>query len=206
MLRKLKDALGPASKARLLRLMYSPFKLRDIVFAWYYGFPCILGWRLHGLPCVHMRNRCSIEIGQNFTAVSRWQKNSIGVIQPVVLKTLRRGARIRIGNNVGISGSTLSANLSITIGNDVLIGSGALISDCDAHPLGYEARLRDGSPNMAAVVIEDGAFIGARCIILKGVRIGRGSVIGAGSVVSRDVPAGVIAAGNPAKVVKELKS
>ena len=59
---------------------------------------------------------------------------------------------------------------------------------------------------MAAVVIEDGAFIGARCIILKGVRIGRGSVIGAGSVVSRDVPAGVIAAGNPAKVVKELKS
>lgn len=206
MLRKFKDALSPASKAQLLQLIYSPFKIRDRTFAWYHGFSCIQGWRLHGLPRVHMRDSRSIEIGQNFTAISRWQKNSIGVMQPVIMKTLRQGARIRIGNNVGISGSTLSANLSITIGNDVLIGSGALITDCDAHPLDYEERLKNGSPLMAAVVIEDGVFIGARSIILKGVRVGRGSVIGAGSVVSRDVPAGVIAVGNPAKVVKKLES
>jgi acetyltransferase-like isoleucine patch superfamily enzyme len=55
------------------------------------------------------------------------------------------------------------------------------------------------------VVIEDGVFIGARSIIIKGVTIGRGSVVGAGSVVSCDVPPQVIVAGNPAKILKELK-
>lgn len=205
MLRKFKDMLGPASKMRLLWLMYLPFKLRDLIFALYYGFHCTRGWRLHGLPRIHMRDRNSIQIGSSFTAVSRWQKNSIGVIQPVILKTLRKGACINIGDNVGLSGSTISANLSISIGNDVLVGSGALITDCDSHPLNYEARMRDESPRMAAVVIEDGVFIGARSIILKGVTIGRGSVVGAGSVVSCDVPPQVIVAGNPAKILKELK-
>jgi len=57
----------------------------------------------------------------------------------------------------------------------------------------------------APVVIEDEVFIGTSCLILKGVTIGRRSVIGAGSVVSKCIPAGVIAAGNPAKVVRELK-
>ena len=55
-------------------------------------------------------------------------------------------------------------------------------------------------------MIEDDVFIGMSCLVLKGVTIGRGSVIGAGSVVPRDVPAGVIAAGNPARVVRELTS
>lgn len=205
MLRKIKDVLGPGSKARLRRLMYAPFKLRDSAYAWYHGFRSIEGWRLDGLPCVHMRDSRSIEIGKQFSAVSRWQKNSIGVNQPVILKTLRPGARIRIGDHVGLSGCTISANQSVTIGNDVLIGSGALITDCDAHPLSYAARQRDETPAMAPVVIEDGVFIGARSIILKGVTIGRGSVIGAGSVVCRDIPEGVIAAGNPAKVLKELE-
>lgn len=204
MLRKFKDLLEPGTKTRLLWLMYLPYKLRDLIFALYYGFPCIQGWRLHGLPRIQMRDRNSIIIGSSFTAVSRWQKNSIGVIQPVILKTLRKGACIIVGDNVGLSGCTISANLSISIGNDVLVGSGALITDSDAHPLNYEARLRDESPRMAAVVLEDGVFIGARSIILKGVKIGRGSVVGAGSVVSSDVPPGVIVAGNPANILKKL--
>lgn len=204
MLRRIKDALGPAAKARLLDSIYAPFKLRDLCFAAYHGFSDIEGWRLHGLPRIHMRDRGSISIGKRFHAVSRWKKNSIGVIQPVVLKTLRKSAKIVIGDNVGVSGCTISANQLIQLGNNVLIGSGALITDCDAHPLCYEARLRDETPSMATVVIEDGAFIGARSIILKGVTIGSGSVVGAGSVVSRNVPAGVIVAGNPAKMIRRV--
>lgn len=205
MLRKIKDILGPQAKSRLLSLMYQPFRIRDVLFALYHRLGTVKGWRLHGLPCIHARDWGSIQIGENFTAVSRWQKNSIGLQQRVIMKTMRQGARIAIGRNVGISGSTISANQSITLGDDVLVGAGVLITDCDAHPVSYQARLRDEAPAMAPVVIEDGVFIGTRSIVLKGVRIGRGSVVAAGSVVVHDVPSGVIVAGNPAKVVKVIE-
>lgn len=205
MLGKIKDTLSPSAKSRLLNCFYGPFKLRDVCFAIYHGFSSVQGWRLHGLPQIHMRDRGSIKIGKNFSAVSQWRKNSIGVTQPVILKTLRKNAKILIGNNVGISGSTISANQLVEIGNDVLIGSGVLITDCDAHPVSYRNRLGGLKPKMAPVFIEDGVFIGARSIILKGVRIGRGSVIGAGSVVVKDVLPGVIAAGNPAQLIKTIE-
>ena len=82
-----------------------------------------------------------------------------------------------------------------------------VITDSDHHPVHPPASTprRFASfpaPTAAhAVVIEDDVFIGARSIVLKGVRIGAGAVVGAGSVVSRDVPAGSIVAGNPAVVV-----
>jgi len=77
--------------------------------------------------------------------------------------------------------------------------------DTDFHPL--DAALRRLEPSRGAtrpVVIEDDVFIGVNCLILKGVTIRRGSVIGAGSVVTGSVPPHVVAAGNPARVVREL--
>jgi acetyltransferase-like isoleucine patch superfamily enzyme len=136
--------------------------------------------------------------------VSSWRENSLGVFQPVILKTVRPGAILEIGDDVGISGASISASESIRIGNRVLIGSGALITDSDAHALAASERFYGSNTRTAPVVIEDEVFIGARTIILKGVRIGKGSVIGAGSVVARDVPAGVIAGGNPCQVIKSL--
>ena len=97
---------------------------------------------------------------------------------------------------------------AITIGNNVMIGSGCLIADNDAHPMDVEKRQ---VPNYydyvvsSPVVIDDDVLIGARSIILKGVHIGQGAVVGAGSVVTKDVPPFTIVAGNPAKVVKELR-
>jgi acetyltransferase-like isoleucine patch superfamily enzyme len=93
----------------------------------------------------------------------------------------------------------------VSIGNRVLVGAGALIIDSDAHPLHPEDRLRGACPANSPVEIEDDVFIGARAIILKGVRIGQGAVVGAGAVVTSDVPAFTIAAGNPARVVAEVK-
>ena len=111
-------------------------------------------------------------------------------------------ARIIIKDGAGISNSLLSCHESITIGKKTLIGADCMIVDSDFHEIPL------GSPNAvqhAAVAIGDGVFIGARSIILKGVSIGNGSVIGAGSVVTKSIPAHCVAAGNPARVVRQLE-
>jgi maltose O-acetyltransferase len=92
----------------------------------------------------------------------------------------------------------------IRIRREALIGSGVIIYDSDFHDL-HPARRRGGRPAMVPVEIGRNAFIGDRAIILKGVTIGADAVVGAGSVVTTDVPAGVVVAGNPARVVRELE-
>jgi acetyltransferase-like isoleucine patch superfamily enzyme len=109
------------------------------------------------------------------------------------------GAVLKLGPRSGVSSSQLIANIGIEIGEDSLIGAGCLICDSDMH----EVPLGSGKPTrMAPIKIGSRVFIGARCIVLKGVTIGNGAVVGAGSVVVSDVPPGVIVAGNPAMVVK----
>lgn len=78
--------------------------------------------------------------------------------------------------------------------------------DGDAHNIEPELRHKPlNEANFKAVTIENNVFIGARSVILKGVTIGEGSVIGTNSVVTKNIPPFVIAAGNPAKVIKSLK-
>ena len=86
------------------------------------------------------------------------------------------------------------------------IGSGCLITDTDSHPLSYEDRIADDKSKTISIPIHilEGSFIGARSIILKGVTIGRHSVVGAGSVVTKSVPDNSVVCGNPAVVVKTL--
>ena len=149
----------------------------------------------------------TLQIGERFSCNSIIKSNSIGLIQPTVLNISSEGSVLTIGNNVGISGSTICASVSVTIGNNVLIGSGCLITDTDAHPLDWRDRQMGANEHTlrSPVVIGNDVFIGARSIILKGVKIGARSVIGAGSVVTNNIPSDCIVAGNPAKVVKWLK-
>ena len=86
----------------------------------------------------------------------------------------------------------------MTIGDWVLIGWDVTITDTDEHDWPGLGR------RCAPVTIGDNAWIGARSIILKGVTVGEHAVIGAGSVVTRDVPPYALAAGSPAKVIREL--
>lgn len=94
---------------------------------------------------------------------------------------------------------------SITIGNHVKIGACVLLTDTDAHPIDYVSRrFSNEGTKSAPIVIEDDVWIGAHCVVLKGVTIGARSIIGAGSVVTKNIPADCIAAGNPCKIIKKL--
>lgn len=89
------------------------------------------------------------------------------------------------------------------MGNNVKIGTCVLIADTDAHPMNYEARRTSNvGTKSAPIVIEDDVWVGAHSIILKGVTIGARSIIGAGSVVTKGIPADCVAAGNPCMLIK----
>lgn len=114
------------------------------------------------------------------------------------------GREIEIGNNSGI-GVNCHVPADIRIGNDVMMGPDVLIfSKGQAHKFddtSIPMRLQ-GKEETTSVVIEDDVWIGARVIILPGVKISQGSVIGAGAVVTKDVPPYAICAGNPARIIR----
>lgn len=112
---------------------------------------------------------------------------------------------IRLGNHVFVGNlCTFSAALKIVVGDHVLISTGVRIHDNDGHPLDAAKRRageRIGPDDARPVIIEDGTWIGANAVILKGVTIGRNAIVGTNAVVTRDVPPDAVAAGNPARIV-----
>lgn len=109
--------------------------------------------------------------------------------------------RIRIGGYTLICpGVRMGSSFSITIGDNCMFASDAYITDSDWHGIYNRTSMGTAAP----VVIEDNAWIGDHAIVCKGVTVGRNSIVGAGAVVTRDVPPNAIAAGNPAKVVRHL--
>jgi acetyltransferase-like isoleucine patch superfamily enzyme len=116
-------------------------------------------------------------------------------------------ARILLADHVGLSSATIVAGRSIEIGEQTLLGAGCMILDNDFHAPGTEFTwLTEYSKNSKPIKIGRGCFIGARSIILKGVTLGDRVIIGAGSVVTKDIPAFSIAAGNPARVVGTIST
>jgi acetyltransferase-like isoleucine patch superfamily enzyme len=171
----------------------------------YHGFPWDDTWVFHGLPILHRSNGSIIKIGKNLVLTSNPKSNSWGIIQPVIIRTSAVTAGIIIGDNVGLSGCTITARNRIEIGSDVLIGSGVVVTDNDAHPIKPENRRFSNNIKSAPVLIGDNVFIGARSLILKGVSIGDNSAIAAGSIVVKDVLPYEIVAGNPAKVIGDCR-
>jgi len=129
-----------------------------------------------------------------------------------------------IGDQVFIGNTHIICRSKIEIGNNVFIAWGGYIYDHDSHSLDYREREKDITQqledfragksfienknwsvvNSKPIKICSNAWIGMNCIILKGVTIGEGAIVGAGSVVTKDVPAWTIVGGNPAKVLKEV--
>jgi maltose O-acetyltransferase len=113
------------------------------------------------------------------------------------------GFNITLGDDVFLNFNCVILDVvPVAIGNRVQIASAVQILAAD-HPLDVETRAR-GLENGRPIVIEDDAWIGGAAILCPGVTVGRGSVIGAGSVVTRDIPPAVVAVGNPCRVLREL--
>jgi len=156
-----------------------------------------------GRPIITMWKNSQLQIGDGVRMNSATRANPLGCYQPCVVRTLTPGARIVLERRVGISGAVICAAKSIEIGESTILGAGALVMDNDFHqPIGEWEWNDDRQTDAASVKIGRGVFIGARAIVLKGITIGDRAVVGAGAVVTRDVPAGGVVAGNPARLLK----
>lgn len=164
---------------------------------------------------VYVRGQGHISIGDDLTFTSGDNVNPICRNIRGSLYTFLETSKIEIGNRVGISSACIWSQDSIRIGNDVNIGADCLIIDNDAHSHNFADRRWDLVKDLshdelskfipsAPIEIDDDVWIGTRCQILKGVHIGARSIIAAGSVVTKDIPADVVAGGNPCKVIKKM--
>lgn len=184
------------------RLLIAPF-----VHLTLRGLQVGAGWRCYGMPIIQRHRRSSIRIGQRMNLRSTARSNPLGPNHPVIISTRRPGAALTIGADFGMTGGSLVCDERIDIGDRVWVGANTVIADTDFHPL--EAERRRQSPlaaETAPITIADDVFIGMNALILKGVSIGAGAVVGAGSVVTRDVPPAAIVAGNPARIIGALSN
>ena len=168
-----------------------------------------------GIHCNRVTNQqqFKIQIGKNCLLGSQ-----------IILETPE--ARVTIGDRVYMGNSSIIAKTSVLLGNDILVAWGVTFYDHDSHSLNADDRDQDigqtyedylnekgnylknknwSNVNSKPIVICDHAWVGAEAMILKGVTIGEGAIVGARSVVTRDVPPYTVVAGNPARVVKNLK-
>lgn len=165
------------------------------------------GTHLRALGNIGLEVKGSATIGNDFRCIGGLMANPMGVNIGSYIR-VGKDAILTIGDNVGMSSTVVWCDKSITMGNNIRIGARTVITDTDAHSLDYVQRRTwdtdEVNAKKAPIVIDDDVFIGTSCIICKGVHIGKGSVIGAGSVVTKDIPEGVIAVGNPCKVIRSL--
>lgn len=190
--------------------------IRNALYSWRFPrdiFYCLVkfgywnrSWRLYGTPIITKHSKATIKIGNKWIACSDAKFNSLGVFQKVTIKAIRPHCKIIIGNNVGMSGVSISCLQHVSIGDNTLLGSGCIITDNDAHGIHPDFRNSPDHILTAPVRVGENVFIGARAIVLKGVSIGNGAVIGAGAVVTRDVEAMSIVAGNPAKKIGDVRN
>ena len=185
-----------------LRMFSSPLWLLELRMR---GIQFTSPIALVGQPICSRYPGSFISLGSGVTLDSAIRSNRLGGFSPCVVRTVTPTARIRLGDRVGLSNSVIVAGNSIEIGEDTLLGSGVMVLDNDFHVMGTGfSWVSECSINSKPIKIGRGCFIGSRSMILKGVTLGDRAVIGAGAVVTKDVPAYSVAAGNPARIVRTI--
>lgn len=184
---------------RILSSLYIPYlKLRPGVKV---GKRLIL----KGIPIIEILGTGKIEIGDNVTLYSTKRQYFAHFSSPVRL-FIEGASCISIGDNTRINGATIHARKKISIGKNCLVAANTSIIDSNGHNLCLENpdKRITSIDEPEEIFIEDSVWIGVNCVILKGVKIGYGSVIGAGSIVSNDIPPNSVAMGNPAQIKTKL--
>lgn len=162
---------------------------------------------LFGIPIISISTGGKLSIGKNLVMVNSAISNLIGRTQKCSFY-VGENAVLKIGDNVGMSATSIVCMQSVKIGNNVRLGGNTVIYDTDFHSLAREERVdkKKDKANVknAPVIIEDGVFVGAHTTILKGVTIGEDTIVGACSVVTKSIPKNEIWGGNPAKFIRKL--
>lgn len=151
-----------------------------------------------GRPKFKLYPGTRVVVGAGCKFLSGHTDNLIGINRPCIISVYNPGTEVKIGAQTGFSGTVIGAFAGITIGDRVKCGANTLITDGDWHP----EDPRSGEPR--PVVIGNDVWLGVGVMVLKGAKIGDNVLIGANSVVTGEIPANVIAAGNPCKVIRAL--
>jgi len=165
------------------------------------------GLNVYGWVNLSIHPTSTVFLGNEIRLNSSFARNAVGAYQKLGLQ-INAQAHLEIGDRVGISNTTIVCAKQIVIEADVMIGGGCALYDTDFHLLDPERRHQKPQDERAAtapIIIGKNSFIGGHSIILKGVTIGEGAIIGAGSVVTRNVPSYEIWAGNPIRHIRSLR-
>lgn len=199
-----RDSLPHATNALLRRIRQTTDTVRARLHAAWWGLQLGSGSMFFGMPIIRRHPTASIVVGKQCQLRSAEWSNTIGLNRRCVIAA-SRDAAITIGDNCGFSGTVIAASSSIAIGNRVLCGGNCTIVDTDRHPIDPLARANNEPADSKPIIIEDDVFLSMNVVVLKGSTIGKGTVVAANSVVTSSLPAGVIAGGIPARVIRKLK-
>ncbi|MGO2103522.1 MAG: acyltransferase [Psychroflexus halocasei] len=161
--------------------------------------------KIKSFPIIHLENNSRIIIGNNVTINSTNFGYHLNMYNRVKLVADGLNSKIIIGENTRIHGTCIHSKSTISIGKNCLIAANCQIIDSNGHEtlmdIPQDRIISIDEPKR--IIIEDNVWIGANSIILKGVTIGEGSIVAAGSVVVKSIPKKVIVGGNPAIVIKD---
>ena len=166
------------------------------------------GVRFVGLATIQVHREAKVSLGDGVVLNSSNRGYHANMSAPAKILADRPGAIVSVGARSRLNGACVHAWERVTIGSDCLIAAGVQIIDANGHelaPANPSDRLT-ATDKPRPVEIGDAVWIGMNAVVLPGAKIGSGSVIGANSVVSGEIPANVLAAGQPARVIRQLRS
>ena len=171
-----------------------------LLAAKWWGVELGRGCSFVGSPRFRRHPRSQIRIGPDCRFYSSRMSNLIGVNRRCMISTLGEGAEIDIGPHCGFTGTTIGCAQRIVLAPRVRCGANTLITDTDWHT--DDPRVGPDAP----ITIGNNVWLGVNVTVLKGVTIGEDTLVGAGSLVTHSLPAGVVAAGVPAQVIREISA